>query len=80
MFRIDDHPNNPDGYGLFLQNEEDLQIVQIQMAAQPPPPDGSGERPKLDLTPVQARGMHLGILSGLIINGLGLMVYRNNRL
>jgi len=80
MFRIDDHPNNPDDYGLFLQNEEDLQFVQIQMAAQPPSPGGSGERPKLSLTPVQARSMHLGILSGLIINGLGFVVYRNNRL
>ena len=80
MFRIDDHPNNPDDYGLFLQNEEDLEFVQIQMAAQPPPPGGSGERPKLSLTPVQARSMHLGILSGLIFNGLGFVVYRNNRL
>ena len=79
MFRVDNHPNNPDGHGLFLQNEEDLQFVQIQMAAEAPPPGGSGERPKLSLTPVQARGMHLGILSGLVINGLGLVVYRNNR-
>jgi hypothetical protein len=79
MFQVDDHPNNPDGYALFLQNEEDLQFVQIQMAAQAPPPGGLGERPKLSLTPVQARGMHIGILSGLVINGLGLWVYRNNR-
>ncbi len=78
-FRVDNHPNNPDGHGLFLEKAQDLEIVQIQMAAEMPPPGGFGERPKLDLTPIQKRSMILGILAGMITNDFGFYVYRNNR-